>query len=274
MTDELNKLKQRKAEITQLEGKLTSVRRLEDEINNKMTRFLNEQRRIEQMEKDFNNLIKTSQSVKEKLEQVSSSDDVLSGVLVQIRKLEDSIKDANEKFQRIEKKNEMLEQTNEGIDRNFKTLQKTETAIKNAEKTITSLAGQFDILRSSIDLLASQSEKANNAVDKVASLDESLAQIEKRIEDMNVAREWLARTETELMALDKDARSLLKLTKGITEKEGKKPSSKGESTITPQERENILRLKGQGWTTEEIAKAMNRSRGEIDLLLELASRGT
>jgi DNA repair exonuclease SbcCD ATPase subunit len=238
-----------------------------------MTRFLNEQHRIEQMEKDFNNLIKTSQSVKEKLEQVSSSDDILSAVQVQIRKLEDSIKETNEKYQRIEKKNEVLEQTNEGIDRNFKDLQKTETAIKNADKIITSLSKQFESLRTSIELLASQNEKASNAVDKIASLDESLAQIEKRINDLNVAREWLARTETELIALDKDAKSLLKITKGAIDKEKGKTPQKSEGSVTPQEREDILRLKGQGWTTEEIAQAVHRSRSEIELLLELASRG-
>ena len=272
MNDDLDKLEQRKNEITQLEGKLAGVRRTEDEINNKMTRFLNEQHRIDQMEKDFNNLIKTEQSVKEKLSLVQSSDDVLSAELVKIRKLEDAIKETDDKFKRIEKKNEVLEQTNESIERNFKDLQKTETAIKSADKIITSISNQFDALRTSIELLASQNEKASDAVDKIASLDEGLAEIEKRINEMNTAREWLARTETEIQALGKDAKSMLKITKGIVEKEKGKPS-RNESFITPQDREDILRLKGQGWSTEEIAQATKRSRSEVELILEVASRG-
>jgi DNA repair exonuclease SbcCD ATPase subunit len=238
-----------------------------------MTRFLNEQRRIEQMEANFNNLIKSSVSVKEKLDQVSSSDDILQAVQVQIRKLEDSIKETDEKFQRVERKNEVLDQTNEGIDRNFKSLQKTETAIKNAEKIISALADQFDNLRASIELLASQNEKATNAVDKIATLDDSLAHIEKRIAEMDVAREWVARTETDLKALDKDAKSLLHLTKSLLDRESGKAEASGKGSATPQDRENILRLKSKGWSVDEIANAMGRARGEIELILEIASRG-
>jgi len=105
-------------------------------------------------------------------------------------------------------------------------------------------------------------------------LDESLGQIEKRIADMNVAREWLARTETELKALDKDARTHLKLAKGLFEREGGKatvPAGKG--APPPQDRDNVIRLKEQGWTVEEIANAMNIGRGEVELILEIGSRG-
>jgi len=90
---------------------------------------------------------------------------------------------------------------------------------------------------------------------------------------MNDARQWLARTETELLALDKDAKALLKITKGMIDKEKGKTPPKTEGSVTPQEREDILRLKGQGWKTEEIAESLHRSRGEIELVLELASRG-
>jgi len=273
INSDLNRLEQRKKEITQLEADLTRVKRLEDEVNNKMTRFLAEQRRIEQMEANFNNLIKTSQSVKDKLDQISTSDDILQNVQVHIRKLDDSIKETEDKYQRIERKNEVLNQTNEGIERNFKTLQKTETDIKNTENIITTLSDQFDNLRSSIETLAAQSEKAIYAEEKITVLDDTLAKIEQRIAKMNDAREWLARTETQLETLYKEVRAHLKLSKALFEREsGKTTSSQTKGAPPPQDRDNIKRLKDQGWTIEEIAKAMNLSRGEVELTLELYSR--
>jgi len=41
----------------------------------------------------------------------------------------------------------------------------------------------------------------------------------------------------------------------------------------PQTRDNVIRLKAKGWTTEEIANSLNLSRGEVELILEVSSRG-
>lgn len=272
---ELNKLEQRKNEITQVENQLTSTKRLVDEANSKMTRFLSEMHRIEVMEEKFKLLIKTEQQVKERLAHVESSDDILQAVQVQIRKLEDSIKETEEKYRRMEHKSDVIEQTNKGIDRNFKTLQETEAAIKNADKIINELADQFDNIRESIEALAKENLKAKEASEKITILDEALAKIEQRIEEMNVAREWLARTETELKNLDKDLQNQVKMAKGLSKKEGSKfsASEKDKGAPPPQDRDNIFRLREKGWTVEEIANAMNLGRGEVELILEIGNRG-
>ena len=272
---EISRLDQRKNEVMQLEAQFNRIKRLEDEVNNKMTRFINEKTRIDQMKDNFDKLIRVSQSVEERLSQVTNSDEVLQAVQVRIRKLEEGIKETDEKFQRIERKNEVLDVTNESIDRNFKDLQKTENAIKTAENIISKLMDQFENLRISIEALAAENEKAADATDKIAILDSSLTQIEQRIADMNVAREWLARTETELKSLDKDIRTQLKLTKSLLEEKEKKggKTSENKGAPPPQDRDNVMRLKSQGWTVEEIANAMNMSRGEVELILEISSRG-
>jgi DNA repair exonuclease SbcCD ATPase subunit len=270
----VDRLDLRKNEIVQLENQFAHIKRLEDEVNNKMNRFINEKNRIDQMKNDFDRLIKTSESVDERLKHVTSSDDILQAVQVQIRKLEDGIKENEEKFQRIERKNDVLEETKEGIDRNFKTLQKTEAAIKNAQKVIHDRSDQFDSLHAAIEALAAENRKATEASEKISILDENLSQIEKRIEDMNVAREWLARTETELKALDKDAREYVKLAKGIFEKDkGKGSAATGKGAPPPRDRDNVLKLKEQGWTVEEISNSMKMSRAEVELIIEIGSRG-
>ncbi|GHV95390.1 hypothetical protein AGMMS50293_17100 [Spirochaetia bacterium] len=280
LNGDLDRLDQRKNEIAQIESQFTRIKRLEDDVNAKMTRFLSEKHRIELMENDFNRLIQTSQAVEEKLTQVSSSDDTLQAVQVQIRRLEDSLKETEEKYQRVERKNQILEETNNGIDRNFKALQESETALKKAGEDISRLSDEAETLRVSIQTLSLENEKTLDATDKLATLDDSLTLIEKRIAEMQIAREWLARTETELQALDKDAQTQLRLTRSLLDREGgkiaaaagKSPAGKSKGAPPPQDRDNVIRLKRQGWKDEEIANTLHLSKGEVELILELGSK--
>ncbi|MDR0583766.1 MAG: hypothetical protein LBG57_05370 [Treponema sp.] len=278
LNGDMDRLGQRKNEIDGIERQFTQIKRLEDEVNAKMTRFLSEKRRIEVMENDFNRLLQTSQAVEEKLAQVSSSDDTLQAIQVQIRRLEDAIKETEEKYRRVERKSQTLEETNAGIDRNFKTLQETEGALKNAAEEIDRLSVEAESLRVSIEALSPENEKAREAAEKLSTLDESLNLIENRIAEMNVAREWLARTETELRALDKDAQNQLRLTRSLLDRESGKTAASAKAPAgkrgskgapPPRDRDNIIKLRRQGWTVEEIADTMNISKGEVELVLEL-----
>jgi chromosome segregation ATPase len=270
---DINRLEQRKSEISDIEKQFMHIKQLEQDVQRNMTGFLTEKHRIDLMEKDFERFLKTSQAVDEKLVHVTSSDDILQAMQVQIRKLEDAIKDTEEKYQRIERKNEVIEATNEGIDRNFKSMQKTEAAIKNAEKIITTLSSQFDGIRTSIEALAAENAKATDATEKIAKLDETLAEIERRIAEMNKAREWVANTETRLKELDNSAKAYNKIAKTLIDKESEKASrADSKSAPPPQDRDNVLRLKRQGWKTDDIANALHMSIGEVELILEIGSR--
>ncbi|MDR1575604.1 MAG: hypothetical protein LBS37_06320 [Treponema sp.] len=276
LNGDMDRLDQRKNEIAGIERQFTQIKRLEDDVNAKMTRFLSEKRRIEVMENDFNRLLQTSQAVEEKLAQVSSSDDTLQAIQVQIRRLEDAIKETEEKYQRVERKSQTLEETNAGIDRNFKVLQESEQALKSAVEDIERLSVEAESLGASIEALSAENEKARDAAEKISTLDESLGLIEKRIAEMNVAREWLARTETELRALDKDAQNQLRLTRSLLDRESGKTAASaraagkgGKGAPPPRDRDNIIKLRRQGWTVEEIADTMNVSKGEVELVLEL-----
>ena len=265
----MDRLDQRKNEIIQMENQFLQIKRLEDDVNAKMTRFLSEKRRIEVIEADFNRLLQTSQAVEEKLVQVSASDDTLQAVQVQIRRLNDSIKETEEKYQRIEKKNQVLDETNDGISRNFKAIQESEASLKKANNDIVYIFSELTRIRESIGILTAESERAQDAAGKLAILDEALPQLEKRIEEMQVARQWLARTETELQALDKDAQSQLRLMRSLLDRESGKKQAAGTKGAPPiRERENIIKLRRQGWPLEDIAKTMGISAGEVELILE------
>jgi DNA-directed RNA polymerase specialized sigma24 family protein len=46
----------------------------------------------------------------------------------------------------------------------------------------------------------------------------------------------------------------------------------GEGAPPLQKKENVIALARQGWTKDEIAKAMKISLGEVELILEMAPR--
>ncbi|MDR2184254.1 MAG: hypothetical protein LBO80_01095, partial [Treponema sp.] len=272
---DLDGLDQRRAEAAQLENQFVKIKRLEDEVNFKMTRFLSEKHRIEQMESDFNRLLQTSKAVEEKLVQVSSSDDTLQAVQIQIRRLDDALASAEEKYQRIEKKNQTLDETNDSIDQNFKALQESENVLRRFNADIQRMTGEMDAIRSSVESLGKENEKARETAEKLVLLEASLTTVEERISKMQVAREWLARTETRLEDLNKEAQEQVKLMgallKNVTAKGGgaKEAAANEKGTLFISDRDNVVKLARQGWTVDEIARTMKISRGEVELILEM-----
>ena len=268
---DMDRLDQRRAEASLLESQFIKVKRLEDDVNAKMTRFISEQHRIEQMDKEFNRLLQTSKAVEDKLREVSASDDMLQQVQLRIRKIEEALSETDEKYQRIEKKNQVLENTNDSIDRNFRDLQDSEKSVKKINTDLERFAEDIKSLRNSIEDLAGKSEKAQITSDKVSLLDTALNSVEERLNIVQAAREGLGRTETRLEEINREILSNLKLLGTVQEKKGKKgPADEGAPPINV--RESVIKLATKGWTVEEIAKSLKISRSEVELILEIASR--
>jgi chromosome segregation ATPase len=221
------------------------------------------------MEADFARILQTSQAVDEKLAQISASDDTLQAMQIRIRQLKDAMTDVEEKYQRIEKKNQTLEATNDDIDRNFKTLQETEALARRLGEDLDRSSGELESIRASIEALSRDNEKAQETLEKLSSLDISLDEIEKRINDMQVAREWLARSETRLDELNRQAQDQLKLMGSLLKEEQTKGRSKEKGAPPLAVRENVVRLHRQGWSVDEIARSLKLSKGEVELILEM-----
>ncbi|MDR2021204.1 MAG: hypothetical protein LBQ14_10630 [Treponema sp.] len=270
LRSDLNGLDQRRAEAAELETQFIKIKRLEDDINAKMTRFLSDKRRIELMEADVNRLIATSQSVEERLVQVTSSDDTLQAMQVQIRRLNDALADAEERYQRIEKKNQILEETNNGIDRNFKSLQEAEEGVRKFNGELLRLSLEQRALDDSLKDLAAKNELARETSEKLSTLDADLADIEKRIDKMQAAREWLANIETRLSEIYKQSQEQVKLMGALLKEEGPSRNSRGAPPLGI--RENVAKLRRQGWTVDEIARATKLGKGEVELILEISPR--
>jgi hypothetical protein len=269
---DIDRLDQRRNEAAQLESQFVKIRRLEDEVNAKMTRFLSEKHRIEQMEADFNRLIQISRAVDEKLTQVTASDDALQEIQVQIRRLEEFLQTTEEKYQRIEKKNQVLDATNDGIDRNFKTLQESEKTLKKLSDSMDRLGAEKESIGSAVEALAAANDKARETADQISALDKALDEIGEKTKAMQAAREWIARAETRLGELNKQAQTQFKVMEALMKGKKTGEQSIGEGAPTIRKKEAVIQLIQQGWKPEAIAKTMKISLGEVELIQETFAR--
>ncbi|MDX9956975.1 MAG: hypothetical protein RBT68_00915, partial [Spirochaetia bacterium] len=108
MKADLSRVESRRAEMAELETQYGRIKRLEDELAQKIARFLAEKRRLDTMEDDFKRLLSLSQAVDQKLALVTASNDQLAQIQAEIRRLGQSADEAAEKYERMEKKSNIL----------------------------------------------------------------------------------------------------------------------------------------------------------------------
>lgn len=268
---DLARLEARKGEIAELETQFQRIKRLEDETDQKVSRFLAEKRRIDTLEEDFKRLLGLSQEVDRKLASVTESRDSLTDLQTEFRRLSGLAEEAGAKFDRLEKKSALLDTTADGVDKSFEALRGIEQEVKDLDLRIRPLADRMAELRTALDALDKDRDRVDQAVSRLAVLDKDLEETENRIEKVQKAREWLARTETRLEELNKQAQDQLKLLGTLLKQEaGAAKKEPGAPSLSTQE--TVRKLAHQGWKVEEIARAVKLSRGEVELILELSSQ--
>ena len=272
---ELAKVQAEAKEIREVEKGFLKTKKMGDEVSAKLGKFLAEKRRIEVMEGDFKKLLAMSQSVDGRLSQVTASHDQLQTIQAQIRGLEELEREVLEKYERLEGKKEILDVTTEGVDKNFQSLERLETNLRSIEEGLSSLPLRLGEVGERIDLLSKNKKDADQAVAQLTTLGGMLKDIEERIEKMQTAREWLARTETRLEEIGHQAEEQVKLLGSLLKEESKgsgKKSDKGAPSMST--RDMVTRLAHQGWKVPQIAQATKLSRGEVELILELLPKTT
>jgi DNA repair exonuclease SbcCD ATPase subunit len=253
-----------------LEAQYAKVRKLEEEASQKMSRVLAEKKRIDSLESDFSRLMSLSDSVDKKVKELTLTGDDLQQYQLQIRRFEESLTEANARFERLEKKGVVLDQTVSGVDRAFEGLKDLEGELKDYRARLEDLPGEIDGIKLALETLLSNKDKTDIVVERLSGLDDLLSDVEKRTEKMQTAREWLARTETRLEEISKKSEDQLKLLADILKDDGAAKKAKGAPPIGI--RENVVKLAHQGWKVDEIARALHLSRGEVELILELPQK--
>jgi chromosome segregation ATPase len=270
---DISKAESFRGELSDLGTELAKVRKLEEDVNQKMTRFLAEKRRVDSLEDDFKKLLTISQAVDQKLESVTSSNDTITDVEAKLRKVLDISSEAEAKYDRLEKKSNVLESASEGIDRNFRDMQEMEKRLNGYAEAIKDLPARIGELGRSVESIAGNQAQVQETANRLTTLDETLGDIEKRITAMQTAREWLAGTETRLQDLANKAQEQVKLF-GDLMKEESAAQRKERGAPAMSTRETVAKLVQQGWNVEEIAHATKLSRGEVELILEMLPKNS
>jgi hypothetical protein len=121
-----------------------------------------------------------------------------------------------------------------------------------------------------VEKLFAENARAREAAEKVSALDGVLGSIEARMEKLQTARESLAKAETRFEDINKSLQEQYKLFTALLREDGPKPKDPGAPPIGV--RENVIKLKQQGWKVEEIAPIVKLSVGEVELILEMGSK--
>ncbi|MCP5514034.1 MAG: hypothetical protein H7A26_01050 [Spirochaetales bacterium] len=256
-------------DIKAAEKKFDSIRKLGDEVSSKLNRFLAEKRKIDEIEGDFKKLLNMSQAVDIKLDHITGVYDNLQEIDVKLRNFDTLFKDITEKFQRLEKKESIIETTTEGVDRNFQILQQMEKSLAGLSEITDMLPMRLNELENRFKKINLEKKDADKTMESLGKLTRVLGDVEERIEKMQQAREWIARTETRLTETGKKAEENIALLGTLIDKDNKNKKSQKGGAPSIDKREMVVKLAHQGWTSENIAQATGLSRGEVELILEI-----
>ncbi|TVR90751.1 MAG: hypothetical protein EA428_07530 [Spirochaetaceae bacterium] len=267
---DLARVEAERAEIREIEAQFSRIRKLATEAGEKMGKFTAEKRRIDALETDFQKVLSMAATVDTKLEQVGADSDLLQEVQTKLRAVDDLQKQVADQFVRLEKKQAVIESTADGVDKNFEYLDSLEKRLSQLQSELGALPKQVDSLKVTIRELSQNKKSADEAAKQISGLSKLMTDVEQRAESLQAAREWLARTETRLEQVAKEAEDQIKLLATLVKKEGKAGAQRG---APPEDsREAVVKLAKQGWKVEEIARATQVSRGEVELILELSGK--
>ena len=121
------------------------------------------------------------------------------------------------------------------------------------------------------ETLAGRKKDAETAIEISGKLTSVIEDLEQRLEKAQNSREWMARTETRFEEIGRQAQEQVRLLESIVKSETRK--EKGDRGAPPMDkRETVVKLSHQGWSVQEISRVTQLSRGEVELILELAPK--
>jgi chromosome segregation ATPase len=270
MKKDIAKIGTYKKETDEIAQEFFVTKKLVEDVATKMRDFLTEKKRVDIIEGDFKKLLELSRNIDEKLENITDQHDLVQGLEIKLRELETLEADVETRYTRLENRKNVIETTTQSVDKNFEQLTGLEKNLKLFDKELRSLPKLIGDLKKEVEYINGNKEKTDTVVGKIEKLDDILGDVESRMEKLSVARDWLARTETRLEKVGRQAEEQLRLLESLV-KEEVAHVKKDRGAPSLDKRQTVTKLARQGWSAEEIARATKLSRGEVELILELIS---
>lgn len=270
MKGELSTLDAKRQELAEIDDRLTKVRRLEEDLGQRIAKFLAEKKRVDSLEEGFARLATVSESVDRKLADITGQGDALTEAQARIRRLLELSSEAEAKYDRLEKKGEVIDATVEMVDKNFRNVADIEKGVTTLGAELKRLPERLAEVERGLVALSAGKERADEAARKLGELDSVMADAERRIAEAQKVREWLARSETRLEEINRQVEEQLKLMSTLLKDEGGDKRGRGAPPGSVQD--TVRKLARQGWSADEIARTVKISRGEVELILELGAK--
>jgi chromosome segregation ATPase len=262
------------------------LKRDEGDISAKVRQLKSEKKLVQDIARNAEQAIGLITVVDEKIKLIEGERELLE-------RIESGMKDINSRFGDLREKADTLASREKDIEVSIETITKTKDFIGSLEQraqllqtNLKELRDREEDLKNKISLIDDKTGSLLNyevRIDEVLSrfkeMDSFVADIEQRSKQLQNTREWLARTESRLTNLTKDAERLVGDMQGLRQPAGVgdgASSSKDGPTLLSRESESkvktVLTLFEQKWTIPEICKVTKMSRGEVELILELNNR--
>ena len=280
-SDIMIQLKEDKKDILSMRKLIDSLKRDEGDISAKVRQLKSEKKLVQDIAKNAEQAIGLISVVDEKIKLIEAERELLE-------KIETGMRDVNSRFDELRKKAEELAKREKDIEVSIETIAKTKEFISKLEQradllntNLVELRDREDDLKKKVTIidekmgsLLNYEGRIEDVLSKFNQMDSLVADIEERSKQLQSTREWLARTESRLTNLTKDAERLVEEMSGT--KGGTGTSGEDRPTLLSKESESkvktVLTLFEQKWTIPEICKVTKMSRGEVELILELNNR--
>jgi len=272
LRQEIEAIETQKRDLINLDPVIEKVRRLADDVNDKFQKLSQEKKRLEGLDEDYRKLAGLSQLVDQKLQQVTSSSDMLTQMQLSMRQIDEMQKSIDGKLDRLDKKSRLSDTTSEAVDRNYHALEEMEVKLRTMQGQFSDLPERVSEVQERLNALGIHKKDADAALKNLVQLDKIMKDIEARTAELMKARDWLARTETRMSEISREASDQVELLNSIVKKEMQSETAAGQKNGGGQAmgtRELVLKLANKGWKIEEIAKTTKLSRGEVELILEM-----
>lgn len=247
---------------------LQKIAEQESQLASRLSMLEGERKRLTEIERTISKIAVLAESTKARADELAATSDTIVGIQARLGQIQEKLSSLDGKFERLDKKSPVLEATTESVDRSFERARTIEQSLSGMELAVRDMPIRIEDLSVKLGGLASIGAKAEQAAMLATEVEKNLSQLNSRSEELTKAREWIARAESRLTEIDREAGEKMRLLADLMEE---KPGR--DWTILPGTiKETVLKLGKQGWTPDEIARTVQVSRSEVDLILELVGK--
>ena len=269
LNNSFSKLEVFSESASKMNDEYNSIIKINEDINRQLTNFESQKNKVINLEQQFNRLIALSSTIDERMMSLNTTQDNLQSMEVTVRNYNDRLQYVSEQYERLEKKDEVVNRIKNDVDSQFEKLKELEQRLLNCNKQAVSLPQEIKEVQTNVDRILQNGPKITDAIARLENLDSIIAETSNKIDTLNSVQTGIKKTELDLQTMSRDIDSKFKVLNQITKQDlASKPTAKSQQ-LTPQMNENVRQLKRAGWTISEIAKQLNLSEIEVDLILQL-----